>query len=212
MVARSLYSCLFFINLGVICIPAFINCIPAGKIGNQMLAWDACLNIFTHRSEFLTCDYKIPQLKFPPAGSNFFAIRASFFTVTIDAGRVDDLSFFKYYFRFCYLSIEFHCTFFHFLESITKLFLIVVFWLGCDSLSGLIFFMPVLLLSILMPLFLPSLSVSLSYFILAVPMCECLGKHVCMSSPFPIAILNGICFFPTVQVQMHNQCVFGPKH
>ena len=34
-------------------------------------------------------------------------------------------------------------------------------------------------------------SVSLCYFILAVPMRECLGKHSCMSSPFPIAILNG---------------------
>ena len=36
---------------------------------------------------------------------------------------------------------------------------------------------------------------SLSYFILAVPMCECLGKQWCMSSPFPIAILNGTFFF-----------------
>ena len=40
-------------------------------------------------------------------------------------------------------------------------------------------------------LFKSSSSVSLSYFILAVPMRECLGKHVCMSSPYPIAILNG---------------------
>ena len=30
------------------------------------------------------------------------------------------------------------------------------------------------------------------------------GKHSCMSSPFPIAILNGTCFFPTVQLQVHN--------
>ena len=55
--------------------------------------------------------------------------------------------------------------------------------------------MSALLLSILMPLFLQSSSVSLSYFILAVPMRECLGKHSCMSSPFPIAILNGTFFF-----------------
>ena len=54
--------------------------------------------------------------------------------------------------------------------------------------------MPALLISILTPRFLPS-SVSLSYFILAVPMRECLGKHPCMSSPFPIAILNGTFFF-----------------
>ena len=46
--------------------------------------------------------------------------------------------------------------------------------------------------------------VSLSYFVLAVPMRECLGKHSCMSSPFPIAIQNGTCFFPTVQLQVHN--------
>ena len=37
------------------------------------------------------------------------------------------------------------------------------------------------LLSILLPLFLPSSSVSLSYFIRAVPMRECLGKHSCAS-------------------------------
>ena len=49
--------------------------------------------------------------------------------------------------------------------------------------------------STLTPLFLSSSSVSLSYFILAVPMRECLGKHSCMSSQFPIAILNGTFFF-----------------
>ena len=42
---------------------------------------------------------------------------------------------------------------------------------------------------------LSSSSVSLSYFILAIPMRECLGKHSCMSSQFPIAILKGIFFF-----------------
>ena len=55
--------------------------------------------------------------------------------------------------------------------------------------------MPALLLSILAPLFLPSSFVSLSYFILAVPMHECFGKHSCVSSPWPIAILNGTFFF-----------------
>ena len=57
------------------------------------------------------------------------------------------------------------------------------------------FFVPTLLLSILTSLFLPSSSVSLFYFILAVPMRECLGKRSCMSSSFPIAILNGTLFF-----------------
>ena len=47
-----------------------------------------------------------------------------------------------------------------------------------------------LLFSILTPLFLPSSSVSLSYFIIAIPLHECLGKHSCMSFIFPIAILN----------------------
>ena len=63
--------------------------------------------------------------------------------------------------------------------------------------------MPALLLSKLFSLFLPSF-VTLSYFILAVPMRECFGKHSCMSSSFPIAILNGTCLFPTVQLQVHN--------
>ena len=56
------------------------------------------------------------------------------------------------------------------------------------------FFVPGLLLSILTPLFLPSSSVTLSYLILAVPMRECLGKHSFMSSPFPMALLNGTFF------------------
>ena len=47
-----------------------------------------------------------------------------------------------------------------------------------------------------MPLFLPS-SVSLSYIILVVPLRECFGKHSCMSSPFPIAILNCIICGPS---------------
>ena len=49
--------------------------------------------------------------------------------------------------------------------------------------------MCVLLLSILTPLILSS-SVSMPYFILAIHMSQCLEKHSCMSSTFPIAILN----------------------
>ena len=56
-------------------------------------------------------------------------------------------------------------------------------------------FVSAVLYSMLTPLFLPFSSVSLSSFILAVPMGECLGKHSCMSSPFPIATLNGTYFF-----------------
>ena len=61
--------------------------------------------------------------------------------------------------------------------------------------SGLLLFAPALLLSMLTPLFLPSASVSLSYFVLAVPIRQCLGKHSCMRSPCPIAILNGTLLF-----------------
>ena len=45
-----------------------------------------------------------------------------------------------------------------------------------------------------MPVIQPS-SVSFSYFILAVPMHEYLGKHLFMSSTFPVLVLNGPCFF-----------------
>ena len=69
------------------------------------------------------------------------------------------------------------------------MFIIIVFRLGCDRPSGLLLFVPAVLFSILTPLYCVSSSVSLSYFILAVPLRECLGKHSCMSSPFPIAIL-----------------------
>ena len=54
--------------------------------------------------------------------------------------------------------------------------------------------MPTVFISIVALLFLPS-SVSLSFFVLAVPMRECLGKLPCVSYTFPAAILNGTCFF-----------------
>ena len=63
------------------------------------------------------------------------------------------------------------------------------------------FFVPDLLLSILTPLFLPSSSFSLSYFILAVPMRKCLGNHSCMSSPFLVAILNSTFLFHSVKTK-----------
>ena len=88
--------------------------------------------------------------------------------------------------------------------------LLLYFRLGSDSTdrqSGIYFFVPAFILSIysslsfyLLPLFF------LSYFILAVPMREYFGKHSCMSSTFPIAILNGTFFFPAVQLQVHNTC------
>ena len=59
--------------------------------------------------------------------------------------------------------------------------------------TGLLSLVSAVLLSSFILLLLPSSSVSLSNFYLAVPMRRCLRKHSCMSSPFPIAILNGTC-------------------
>ena len=83
-------------------------------------------------------------------------------------------------------------------------FIIIVFWLACDRPSGLLYFVPALILSMLTPLFLSSSFVSLSYFVLSVPMRKCLGKHSCMSSPFPKLYWMVLAFFPTVQLQVHN--------
>ena len=112
------------------------------------------------------------------------------------------MSFFEYLSTFCFLSIEFHCTFSISYKILLYCVYYIVFWLGCDRPSGLRFFVPALLLSTLTPLFLSSSSVFLSYFILAVHIRECLGKYSCMSSPFPIAILNGT-FFRSVKA-MNN--------
>ena len=80
----------------------------------------------------------------------------------IARGRADDLCFFDCFSPFCWLLIEFHCTF-----SISYkyhiMFIIIVFRLGCDRPSGLIFFVPSLLLSIFEPLFLPSSPVSVLF-------------------------------------------------
>ena len=105
------------------------------------------------------------------------------------------MSFFDYLSPFCFLLIEFIVIFPFLIKFYQIMFIIIVFRLGCDRLSGLLLFVPVVLFSILTPLFCISSSVSLSYFILAVPMRGCLGKHSCMSSLFPIAILNGISSF-----------------
>ena len=82
-----------------------------------------------------------------------------------------------------------------FIIIIIIIIIIIVVWLGCDRPSGLLLFVPALLLSILTPLCLPSLSVFLSYLVLAVPMRESVGKHSCMNFPSPIAILNGTFLF-----------------
>ena len=94
--------------------------------------------------------------------------------------------------NFVFYKLNFIVLFPNFIKCYHVMFIIIVFWLGNDRPSGL-FFMHVFL-SILMPLFFLSSSVSLAYFIL-VSIRECLGKHSFMSSPFSITILNGSCFF-----------------
>ena len=51
----------------------------------------------------------------------------------------------------------------------------------------------------------------LSYFNLAVPMRECLGKHSCLTSQFPMAILNGTSFLSLVQenINMPADTIIG---
>ena len=49
-------------------------------------------------------------------------------------GRVDDLLFFHYLSPFCFLLIEFHYTFLHFLKYYNIMFVIIVFRLGSDKL------------------------------------------------------------------------------
>ena len=113
---------------------------------------------------------------------------------------MDDLSFFDYLSPFCFLLIEFHCNFPTRSSPLillnTTIFCLLLLYFDQDVIGRQdVFFVPALRISILMPLFVPSSSVSLSFFALAVPMRECLGKHSCMSSPCLIAILNGTFLF-----------------
>ena len=106
--------------------------------------------------------------------------------------RVDDLLVFEYLSLFCFLLIEFHCTF----PILIKFYQIVYYnsisirmwWaVGTSFIRARRTFFPYSRLS--------SVRLRLSQFILAVPMRECLGKHSCKSSQFPIAILNGTSSF-----------------
>ena len=98
--------------------------------------------------------------------------------------------------HFVFCQLNFIVLFPFLIKYYHSLFIIIVFRLGCDRPSGLLLFVPAVLFSILTPLFCVSSSVSLSYFVLAVPIRNCLGKHSCMSFPCPIAILNGTFLFP----------------
>ena len=67
-------------------------------------------------------------------------------------------------------------------------------WSASNTSAGTLLLLLTTLPSIFAPLFLPSTSVSVSYFILAVPMRECFGNHSCASPQFPVAILTDTVF------------------
>ena len=75
------------------------------------------------------------------------------------------------------------------------MFIIIVLRSGNDRLSGLLFFRARCSSFHAHASLITFSSVSMSYFIFAVPMLECLGNHSCMSSPFPKAMQNGTFFF-----------------
>ena len=70
------------------------------------------------------------------------------------------------------------------------------------------FFVPAVLLSkcLFIRLFIPSSSVSLSYFILAVPMRKCSGEHSCLSSIFHVALLNDTFFSASQNSSCFGRC------
>ena len=79
--------------------------------------------------------------------------QAKIIIIIIYRGRVDDLSLFEYLSPFCFLSIEFHSTFFISYKILPYFVIVIVFWLGCEGPSGLLLFVPASLLSIHTPLF-----------------------------------------------------------
>ena len=74
-----------------------------------------------------------------------------------------------------------------------------------------LFFVSSILLSIL-TLYSCILRLFFVYFILAVPMNECLGKYSCLSSPLSVAILSNMCCLlcPGIDFVLVGEC-FGPK-
>ena len=72
----------------------------------------------------------------------------------------------------CFFVVEFYCTFPFLIKRYHTMFIVIVFKFGIDGPSGLIVFHGRFTSFILTPLvlYIPSSSVSFSYFILAVPM------------------------------------------
>ena len=178
-------------EVGGLCVLCFVRLgICFNSSGMYLLIVEIFSSLYFDKVFFLSC----PLYFFPYSRISSYRLRLCFFILFHLGGwMICHFSNIQVHFVFCQLNFIVLFTF------LTKhyhiLFIIIVFWLGCDRPSGLLLFVPALLLSILTPIFLPSSFVSLSYFVFALPMRECLGKHSCMSSPWPTAILNGIFFF-----------------
>ena len=105
----------------------------------------SCLTVLMHLlpGPLRTAIYLIKQTAISPLTRNSTKRR----------GRVDDLSFFDYLSSFCFLLIEFHCTFtisYKILPDYVHYYCILIRM--CDRPSGLLLFMPAVLFSILTPL------------------------------------------------------------
>ena len=76
------------------------------------------------------------------------------------------------------------------------MFIIIVFCLGCDRPSGLLFF-------VLTSFFVPSSSVSLSYFRFCCSNARVFGKTLVHQFPISYSHAEWYFCFPTVQLQVH---------
>ena len=103
-----------------------------------------------------------------------------------------------------FLLIEFHCTFsISYKIQLLCSLLLYIFWLGNDRPSGLVFSCP-----LDFPLHASLLTFFVCFFILFYSYCShvwVFGKTIgqCMSSPFPVAILNGSLFLQAVTYSLH---------
>ena len=164
-------------------------------IGNGACRFTWLCNTYSNKSCAVVLKSIIIHNKFTvlPVIDGGLDFRHVIIRVVQPSGRVDDFSFFDCLSTFCFLLIEF-VIFFPFPIKYHIMFIFIVFWLGCDGPSGLLFFVPALTL---FHTHASLLTFFVCFFILfhSCAIRECLGKHSCMSSPFPTAILNGTYFF-----------------
>ena len=123
----------------------------------------------------------------------------------VNRGKVDNFSLFDCSNPFCFLLIEFHCTFSISYKRLTNYCYYYCILMMIDEAFGTSFFFRngfasfhthnFLLISFFVCFF--------YYFILTVPIRECLEKYSWTSSSCPIVILIGPCFFLTAQLQVH---------